>query len=1383
MRHFRPSPAFLKCVIAGLVELILFLAAAFQCKAQATNAERHLSFQDETHAVISETRTARTFAAPMRFRGWNHAVNDPAYKRRFSRSRAGVAIPAPRMYSDWYSDSHGVTLAGASATTLSAKLPWAQPRSSIPAGYIPVSVATADFNGDGNIDWVVCNAGDNDLWVYLGDGHGGWKLPVMLPVTGTGVSAVVTGDFRGNGRQDIAIAEADSGTIGVFLGKGDGTFAAEQQYQLADAPISLAVGDFNGDGKLDIMAGLVAIVESDSLAVLPGFGNGSFGTAVVSQSPGIVVAVGGISLGDLNHDGIPDAVIESDGAILTMLGKGDGSFTVKQVVLEPFVIAYPAAAVGDINEDGCPDIVVLDTLAHVITFSGNCDGTVTRQAQYTVGDTAVTVALQDVNKDGHLDVVTGGFLGGDLEVGANAGNLLSILLGDGKGNFGVAAVYRGDESLVALAFADLNGDGFPDVVSANEDSDTLTVFLNDEQGGFGAPNGYAVGYGVGAVNSPISWLVQADLNGDGKKDLVLMELPTQLSQTGENLQLVTLINQGTGKFAPRIEYPVAPSAVYSMQGDFALGDFHNTGHPDFVAIGSFAGPPFLSFLPNQGDGTFGNAVLSNPPAAQGSMAIGDFNHDGKLDFVTIGAAGTATALTLFLGHGDGTFTPLPSIPFLSGSSAGLLPRSVYATDLNHDGKLDVLVYLHGNVVPYTSNAVFEFLGNGDGTFQPPVMVFANSDPLTLADVNGDGIPDLVMCKDPESNYPSEQPTVVTIYLGHGDGSFVLAHTYKPYTSTTALESFGTENGGVGWCQVADFNGDGKPDIAVWQHSAGVFSDRYVQYLMGNGDGSFTPTYDVLRVRKIVEPQLTFDLNGDGLADLVELDDQTASFNYIPGAQAPPFQIGLLAQPVLSLGELQITLDVPSTTDTLFMLQASEAGVVIPATVTIPAGKISQVVDFHFATAFNRNHVFSITATTGTISETTYGAPWNGLIPTGIAVSLVTPFGSTIPGGTTSNYDVSIGTIGSYSTTATLTCQGLPSGAHCHFSPDSFYLPGDNPDIAAGGLGSMIVSSDSSIVPGTYKFVVVASDGATTASTPATLTILVPGPDLTGNVISSSSYPGVGTALTVNVSFQNKGTTAATSVLVNFGVSGPASITSVTPSQGACTVSSCNLNALSAGRTAQLTFALQPSAAGTVTLQASATPTPSDLMPGNNTVTFSSSVTDYSLTVSPSTVTISAGKPGQFQATIKPIGGAFLNNIVLGCSGAPAGIQCAVPNNSLIPDSSTVDETVTVSLATSSTTMTKNSDVTPRLTLLAFGVGLGFILCGSKRRQKLAIFMFVILLVCLAMSACGGGGSSQATSSTPSSSGSGSPLAGTYHITITASSGTSQKAVTLTVIVQ
>ena len=140
---------------------------------------------------------------------------------------------------------------------LPASLPGFGLHPTLPAGYLPTSVTPGDFNKDGKMDWVISNGGDNSLWLYLGNGDGTNQLPIIIPCTGAAPVQVVAADLRKIGILDLVVAESDSQTIGVFLGNGDGTFAPEISYFVPRTPLSVAVGDFNGDGHQDIVVGLL----------------------------------------------------------------------------------------------------------------------------------------------------------------------------------------------------------------------------------------------------------------------------------------------------------------------------------------------------------------------------------------------------------------------------------------------------------------------------------------------------------------------------------------------------------------------------------------------------------------------------------------------------------------------------------------------------------------------------------------------------------------------------------------------------------------------------------------------------------------------------------------------------------------------------------------------------------------------------------------------------------------------------------------------------------------------------------------------------------------------------------------------------------------------
>jgi FG-GAP-like repeat len=158
---------------------------------------------------------------PTPFQGWKHpGKSGAAYLKHFSRPAAG------QMRAELLAN------AARSAGFHNGSTPQTQPplagllfRESLPAGYIPTAVAAGDFNGDGKVDFVVANGGDNNLWLYFGNGDGTFSLPIILPITlGQSPVWIAAADLRGTGKTDLIVAEADSNSIGVFLGKGDGTF-------------------------------------------------------------------------------------------------------------------------------------------------------------------------------------------------------------------------------------------------------------------------------------------------------------------------------------------------------------------------------------------------------------------------------------------------------------------------------------------------------------------------------------------------------------------------------------------------------------------------------------------------------------------------------------------------------------------------------------------------------------------------------------------------------------------------------------------------------------------------------------------------------------------------------------------------------------------------------------------------------------------------------------------------------------------------------------------------------------------------------------------------------------------------------------------------------
>jgi len=237
------------------------------------------------------------------------------------------------------------------------------------------------------------------------------------------------------------------------------------------------------------------------------------------------------------------------------------------------------------------------------------------------------------------------------------------------------------------------------------------------------------------------------------------------------------------------------------------------------------------------------------------------------------------------------------------------------------------------------------------------------------------------------------------------------------------------------------------------------------------------------------------------------------------------------------------------------------------------------------------------------------------------------------------------------------------------------------------------------------------------------------------------------------------------------------VTSATTPQGTCSSSSCTLGAIDVGSQAQIAFTLQATAAGNVAFSATATPTPPDLNPGNNSVTLNETVTDFTVSSSPPSVSVTAGNPANFQVTLAPAGGPFNNQISLACTGAAEGMNCSAPAGPYILSGSTVTETVTIT--TTAPQATQRAAIRLRHILSVFALCLGIVLIGSRHRTRMMMVLFILPIGFLLLNACGGGSGAGGGGG----GGGGGTPPGTYNFTVTASSGTNQQTATLTVVVQ
>lgn len=389
-----------------------------------------------------------------------------------------------------------------------------------------------------------------------------------------------------------------------------------------------------------------------------------------------------------------------------------------------------------------------------------------------------------------------------------------------------------------------------------------------------APNSPVnLGYQGGSPNFPYS-IAAADLEGNGQTDL-LMGMNTGRVMPG---YVNFFAGSGDGTFA----VPVSSTGVGEAPGAIALGDFTGNGRLDAAVANAYTagGQPTVTVLLNNGDGTFSPAPGGPLPVGTLPMTIltADFNHDGKLDL----AVACQNAIYVFLGDGDGTFVAAPGSPFAENGHGGV---GLTIGDFNGDGNLDLAAAIGGDEINL-------FLGKGDGSFTPapgdPIVAkawFAGGIvAIAAADFNSDGKLDLFASQTGNQG--------VDVLLGNGDGTFT--QPAVPVAGCCHDQIFNGIWGWNLVLGDFLANNRLDVAVVEENFNSGAAED-YINTYLGNGDGTFTPSdYSVLLPESPVTMITAGDFNGDGLLDLATASQPYPYYNVLlnqpsPGA-APDFSV-------------------------------------------------------------------------------------------------------------------------------------------------------------------------------------------------------------------------------------------------------------------------------------------------------------------------------------------------------------------------------------------------------------------------------------------------------------------------------------------------------------
>ena len=741
--------------------------------------------------------------------------------------------------------------------------------------------------------------------VYLGNGDGTLKAPVYY-AAGRCPYQVVVGHVRAQGTpEDLVVVDAGVGNnVTVLLGNGDGTFQTPiTAASFVGSITAAAIGDFNGDGKPDIAVSAwggsgATGGNLQTLAILLGNGNGTFAPPVFYQS---VINPYGIAVGDFNKDGKLDVILQNPEALAVSLGNGDGTFLPGYVVLTepttlvsvtppgPILNGLLSFALGDFNEDGNLDIAAQEDGERIDILLGTGTGTFSPPVtylnnQHQSGHGGGQIAAARLKNGGHVDLV----------VSTGYGTTLGIFRGNGDGTFQSPQLYPLPQyNDAGLLVADLNNDGPPDIVTGTMGGrglspNFLTVLLNNGNGDFGTPPplfSIIAPYNRVTTTNAIG-IALADLTGNGKLDAITTNwgipiepltngqfpMPPTIDPNNQTIDthgsISVLAGNGDGTFQAEQQYFVGGRPIATQTADLT-GD----GKIDIVVVNAFDNQ--LSILKGNGNRTYQPAISIPVGKNPTSLALADVNGDGKPDIVVTNLVDNNISV-LINQSTPGNISFKAPVTY----AVGTYPAGIVARDFNHDGKIDIAVVNSGNFFGASKDTTLSTLtGNGDGTFQPAVTQIlwggyngSGGDAIAAADF-GTGQIDLVV-----ANFAFNE---VMNVRGHGDGTFTPAGTYKVGSGPEAIVA-------------VDFDRDGKIDIAV-----NNLNDNTVTLLRGNGDGTFVPAAD--RSDDTTRPfgfatwgypafMAAGDLNGDGKPEIVTTHLFESAITVLRNTTIPPVQL-------------------------------------------------------------------------------------------------------------------------------------------------------------------------------------------------------------------------------------------------------------------------------------------------------------------------------------------------------------------------------------------------------------------------------------------------------------------------------------------------------------
>jgi hypothetical protein len=688
----------------------------------------------------------------------------------------------------------------------------------------------ADIDGNRTLDLVVLFSApgspeNGGVAVVPNRGDGTFGPPVTH-AAGVDPLRLVVGDVDRDGRTDLVVssvgnwngAEGVDDGVTVLRNRGDGTFAATA-YPDVTAPLQMALGDLDGDGAPElVLARYVVDAYATSwrskvadVRVMQNDGGGRFAEPVSYAAGDVPIAV---AITDLDGNGAADIAVadagayiggqQLDGSVNLLFNAGGGTFA--PALRHPVAGSPQVVTPGDLDGDGAIDLAVTSHTIRdgsalwgvgTVSVLRNTGGGAFAPAEGAIAS-AQSVSLADLDGDGKLDL------------GLGFGSSFGVALNQGGGRFAAPVRYAPGGGSMGVAVGDLDGDGRLDVAFPGA---SVSVLMNRGGGSLAAARIY------GATLYPWSAAAE-DFDGDGRSDLAVVD--------GGGVSVLS----GTGLAAGDAFVSPATFPTDPQSRALAVGDIDGDGRPDLVLaspgnMGTAEDNGAVEVLLNAGGGAFTAARRYAAGVRPYAVALGDFDGDLRPDLAV--ANSTSGGVSVLRNVGGGAFGAAATY------AAGRNPQAVAAADLDGDGRIDLAVANTG------SSSVSVFGGRGDGTFAAGVNHATGPSPvaLTVGDVDGDGRTDLVIPTG-TLGYAGQ----VTVLANDGRGGFRAPAHYPVEGSPTAAA-------------IGDFDGDGRPDLAV--------ANGKVSVLVNRGGGTFAAAvgFDAGGSGSLA----VLDANGDGRLDL------------------------------------------------------------------------------------------------------------------------------------------------------------------------------------------------------------------------------------------------------------------------------------------------------------------------------------------------------------------------------------------------------------------------------------------------------------------------------------------------------------------------------------